>query len=57
MLRFIGSNRARPSELEDAYIMARCSTKAFGEDDARDLADPVRRAVDLLEEALGEEGA
>lgn len=57
VLRFIRSNRAGLSELEDAYIMARCSTKAFGEDDARDLVDLVRRTVDLLEWALGGEGA
>ena len=51
---FIRSNRARISELEDAYVMARHSAKTFSEEDARDLIAVAREIIELIEEVVEE---
>ena len=47
------ANRARLSELEDVYVMARYSTKAYGREDAEDLVGMAKEVVRFVEELAG----
>jgi HEPN domain-containing protein len=52
--RFARSNRAGLSSLEDAYIMARYSTKEFYREDAEEGVKLAEELVTLLEEVAGD---
>lgn len=50
--KFIHENRARISSLEDAYIMARYSTKDYYEEDAEDSVKLAEEIIKLVEEVV-----
>ena len=54
IIDFTKRNRAKLSELEDVYIMARYSTKSYGEDDAKELIELVENLIQLVKEVIGE---
>jgi len=54
IVEFMRSNRARLSELEDVYIMARYSTKSYTREDAEDLVRLVVDIINMVEELVRE---
>ena len=51
--QFFHDNRARLSSLEDAYLMARYTTKEYTKDDAEDMVRLAEEAILMVEEAIG----
>lgn len=54
IVEFMRSNRARLSELEDVYVMARYSTKSYTREDAEDLVRLVVDIINMVEELVRE---
>jgi len=52
LLGFIRANRAGLSELEDAYVMSRYSTKTYTEEDARDMIGLAREVLKVIDEIV-----
>ena len=53
---FLRDNRARLSNLEDAYLMARYTTKAYTVEDAEDMVRLAGEVISMVEKAMGVEG-
>jgi len=53
---FLHDNRARLSSLEDAYLMARYTTKAYTKEDAEDMVKLAEEAISTIEKTLGVKG-
>lgn len=54
---FIRNNRARLSELEDAYLMSRYTTKTYTREDAEDIVSTASELINLLSRLLGVESS
>ncbi|MFQ6076915.1 MAG: HEPN domain-containing protein [Candidatus Bathyarchaeia archaeon] len=50
---FLRDNRARLSNLEDAYLMARYTTKVYTKEDAEDMVRLADELVSMVERAVG----
>jgi len=51
--KYVKINRARLSELEDAYTMARYTTKTYTQEDAEEIVDFAKEVINKVEEIVG----
>ncbi|HDI31634.1 MAG TPA: HEPN domain-containing protein [Thermofilum sp.] len=51
---FVRDNRARLSELEDAYLMSRYTVKVYSRSDSRDMVDLAKEVMDLIRRVVSD---